>query len=262
MMVYKTLVLNKEEGFATITMNRPDKLNALNAEVVTELIQAFLEVGQDEKIKAVIFTGAGRAFCSGAELSSADFRIADPAAAMKLGETAMHLIMTMKSIPKPVIGAINGFAVGGGCNLALSCDIIIASEKAKFIQPYMLRAAHPDFGGIYYLPRMVGIAKANDLLFSGRTVDAAEADRIGLISRVVPADQLENVTRELAKNIAKGSALVISLTKASINQSLLMDLPTTLNHEAVAQSVVFMTEDFKESMTAFVEKREPVFKGH
>lgn len=261
-MDYKTLILKKEEGFATIIMNRPEKMNALNFEVVGELIHACSEVSQDDKIRAVILTGAGRAFCSGAELGSPDFRISDPAAAMKLGDSATQLIMAIKNMPKPVIAAVNGFAVGGGCNLALSCDIIIASEKAKFIEPYVLRAAHPDFGAIYFLPRMIGLAKANYLLYSGKTVDALEADRIGMVSCVVPEDQLENITRELARTIAKASPLVISMTKSSLNQSLVMDLLTTLNHEAAVQSVVFMTEDFKEAMKAFVEKREPVFKGH
>ena len=261
-MDYKTLILTREEGFATIRMNRPEKMNALNSQVVGELIGACSEVSQDARVRAVILTGTGRAFCSGAELNAPDFRISDPAAAMNLGDSATQLIMSLKNMPKPVIAAVNGFAVGGGCNLALSCDIIVASEKAKFIEPYVLRAAHPDFGAIYFLPRLVGLAKANYLLYSGKTVDAQEADRIGMVSCVVPEDQLEKTTRELARTLAKASPLVIGMTKASLNQSLGMDLLTTLNHEAAAQSVVFMTEDFKEAMKAFIEKREPVFKGH
>ena len=258
---YKNLILKKEEGFATVTMNRPEKLNAVNEELTRELGDAFLEVGGDEKIKAVILTGTGRAFCSGADLSSPDFTPKNSAAALALGNLATRMLLAIHNMPKPVIAAVNGPAVGGGCNLALACDVIIASDKAKFMEPYVLRAAHPDFGAIYFLPRMVGLAKAFDLIYSGRMIDAQEAERIGMISRVVPADQLEKVTREMAQNLAKCSSLVISMTKASLNQSLSMDLPTTLNYEAANQSIVFLSEDFKEAMKAFVEKREPKFKG-
>ena len=261
MMDYKNLILKKEDGIATIILNRPEKLNALNGELTEEIIQVCSEVGQDEEVRVVLITGAGRAFCSGADLGSPDFKLGSSAAALKLMETATQLIMGIRNMPKPVIAAVNGPAVGGGCNLALACDIIIASEKARFIEPYVLRAVHPDFGAIYFLPRLVGLAKANDLFFSGRAVDANEADRIGLVSRVVPEDQLESVTRELAKNLAKSSPLIMSLTKASVNQATTMDLPAALAREAMAQSIAFMTEDFQESMTAFLEKREPIFKG-
>jgi enoyl-CoA hydratase/carnithine racemase len=258
---YKNLILKKEEGFATVILNRPDKLNAVNEDLTRELGDAFLEVGGDEKIRAVILTGTGRAFCSGADLSSPDFTMKNSAAALALGNLATRMLLAIHDMPKPVIAAVNGPAVGGGCNLALACDVIIASDKAKFMEPYVLRAAHPDFGAIYFLPRMVGLAKACDLIYSGRMIDAQEAERIGMISRVVPADQLEKVTRELARNIARSSPLVMGMTKASMNASLKMDLPTTLNLEAANQSIVFLSEDFQEAMKAFVEKREPRFKG-
>jgi enoyl-CoA hydratase/carnithine racemase len=258
---YKTLILKKEEGFATVTMNRPDKLNAVNQDLTRELGDVFLELARDKEVRAVILTGTGRAFCSGADLSSPDFQIDNAPEALSLGNLATRLIMSIHELPKPVIGAINGFAVGGGCNLALACDIIIASDKAKFIEPYIQRAVHPDFGAIYFLPRMIGLARACDLIFSGRTVDALEAERIGLVSRVVPADHLQKVTQDLARNLARCSPLVLSMAKTSLNQSLKMDLPTTLNYEAAVQSIIFLTEDFKETMSAFVEKREPKFKG-
>lgn len=260
-MDYKNLILKKEDGFATIILNRPDKLNALNAELTSEIVRASSGVGQDEEIKALIITGAGRGFCSGADLSSDDFKITSLSAGLLLMQQATALIMGIREMPKPVIAAVNGPAVGGGCNLALACDIIIASEKAKFIEPYISLSAHPDFGAIYFLPRLVGQAKANELLFSGRTVDADEADRIGLVSRVVTADRLDNETREIARKIAKSSPLVVRLMKSSIIQAQTMDLPKALACEATAQSMVFTTEDFKEAMTAFVEKREPIFKG-
>jgi enoyl-CoA hydratase/carnithine racemase len=261
MMDYKNLILKKEGGIATITLNRPEKLNALNGELTQEVIRVCSEVGQDEDVRVVIITGAGRAFCSGADLSSSDFKVDSSAAGLKMMETATQIIMGIRNMPKPVIAAVNGPAVGGGCNLALACDIIIASEKARFIEPYVLRAVHPDFGAIYLLPRLVGLAKANEIFFSGRAVDAGEADRIGLVSRVVPEDQLESVTGELAKNMAKCSPLIMSMTKASISQAANTDLLTALEREAAAQSIAFTTEDFQEAMAAFMEKREPVFKG-
>jgi enoyl-CoA hydratase/carnithine racemase len=260
-MNYKNLILKKEEAIATITLNRPEKLNAMNMEMTDEIVQANREVAQDESIRAVIITGAGRGFCSGADLSAADFKITGSADALKLMQSAAPVVMGIREMPKPVIAAVNGPAVGGGCNLALACDIIIASEKALFGQPFVLRGLHPDFGGTYFLPRMIGVAKAGDLLLTGRMIDAAEADRIGLVSRVVPEDQLESVAREIAMTLAKGAPLAISLTKASINKALMMDLPTALESEARAQSLLFMTEDFREAVAAFLEKREPVFKG-
>jgi len=260
-MNYKNLILKKEDGVATITLNRPEKLNAMNTEMTYELIQASREVGEDESIRAVIITGAGRGFCSGADLSSDDFKITSPSAALKLLEPARTLIMGIREMPKPVIAAVNGPAVGGGCSLVLACDIIIASEKARFGLPFVLRGLHPDFGGTYFLPRMIGVAKANDLILTGRMIDASEADKIGMISRVVPEDKLESVTRELVMTLAKGAPLAISMTKASINKVLQMDLTTALECEARAQSILMMSEDFRESTAAFLEKRAPVFKG-
>ncbi|HEY78365.1 MAG TPA: enoyl-CoA hydratase [Dehalococcoidia bacterium] len=258
---YKNLILKKEDRVATIILNRPEKLNALNAELTEEIIRAVSEVGQDDEVRAVIITGAGRAFCSGADISSPDFKAMSPAVSLKLMEKASQVVMGIRNMPKPVIAAVNGFAVGGGCNLALAGDIVVASEEAKFSQPYVFRGLHPDFGAIYFLPRLVGFAKASELLLTGRVIEANEADRIGLVSRVVPADQLESVTRELATTLAKFSPLVVGMMKASLQQALATDLPTALDCEAKAQSILFMTEDFKEATAAFMEKREPIFKG-
>jgi len=260
-MNYKTLILKKEDGVATVTLNRPEKLNAMNTEMNEEFIQVSREAGEDRSIGAVIITGAGRGFCSGADLSSDDFKIASPSAAVRLLEPVRTLIMGIREMPKPVIAAVNGPAAGGGCSLALACDIILASEKARFGLPFVLRALHPDFGATYFLPRMLGLAKANDLILTGRMIDADEADKIGLISRVVPEDQLESVTREIAMTLARGAPLAISMTKASINKVLQMDLTTALECEARAQSILMMSEDFRESTSAFLEKRAPVFKG-
>ena len=179
-MDYKNLILTKEDGIATITLNRPEKLNALNQEMVDELVKACGEVEEDNEVRVVIITGAGSAFCSGGDLSSHDFVVNSSAACLKRLQKASRLIMGIRNMPKPVIAAVNGVAVGGGCGLALACDILIASEKARFSEMYVLRGLHPDFGAIYFLPRLVGIAKASDLLLTGKMIDVSEADRIRL----------------------------------------------------------------------------------
>jgi enoyl-CoA hydratase/carnithine racemase len=260
-MNYKNLILKKEDRIATITLNRPEKLNAFDGQTLDEIMEAFREVAEDSNVRAVIITGAGRAFCSGADLSSSGLRFDGVAANVKHMQEVALLIMGIRNMPKPVIAAVNGFAVGGGCNLALACDIIIASEEAKFIEPYVLRGIHPDWGSTYFLPRLVGLAKASDILLTGRVVDAVEADRIGLVSRIVPADKLESATKELAIALAKSAPVAISMAKVSLNQALATDLPTALECEARAVTIANMTEDRNEGIAAFLEKREPVFKG-
>ena len=260
-MNFKTLIVKKAAGIVTITMNRPDKLNAITVEMTDEIIKVNRDVAQDKSIRAVIITGAGRGFCSGADLGSDDLMVTSPSAGMEVMQKAITLVMGIREMPKPVIAAVNGPAVGGGCSLALACDIVIASDKAVFGTPFVLRNLHPDFGATYFLPRIIGMAKAGDLLLTGRIVDAAEADRMGLVSRVVPADQLEKVVGEIAGSLAKGAPKAINMAKASINQSLTMDLPTMMEHEARAQSILMAMEDCKEAMAAFMEKREPVFRG-
>jgi 2-(1,2-epoxy-1,2-dihydrophenyl)acetyl-CoA isomerase len=260
-MRYKNIILKKEERVATITLNRPEKLNALTVPMFDELAQACGEVGEDDEVRVVIITGAGKGFCSGADLNSPDFRPESLEACQELMEKIRRVVMGIRNIPKPVIAAVNGVAIGGGCNLALACDIILASDKARFSQPYVQRGIHPDFGGIYFLPRLIGLAKASNLLLTGRVIDASEADRIGLVSRVVPANQLEDVTRELAIALAKSPPLAMRMTRDSIHQALMMDLPEALDCETKAQSILSLTEDHREAIDAFNEKREPFFKG-
>jgi 2-(1,2-epoxy-1,2-dihydrophenyl)acetyl-CoA isomerase len=254
-----SLIIETRDGVATITLNRPSKLNALNEEMLREISVAIGDMGDDQQVKAIIITGAGRAFCSGADLSEENFSAPDKTRWFETLQKANRIITGIRNIPKPVIAAINGIAAGGGCNLALACDIIIASEKATFSEIYITRGLHPDLGGIYFLPRLVGIAKASDLFLTGRTIDAAEADRIGLISRVVPEEQLEKTSHDIALVLAQGPTLAIQMIKASINQSLLMDLNTVLESEARAQSMIATTKDFQEGLKAFFDKRKPVF---
>jgi enoyl-CoA hydratase/carnithine racemase len=258
---YKNILVKKENRIATIILNRPEKMNALTIEMTLEITGALEESGQDSETRVIVLTGAGRAFCVGADLNSPDFKINSAADAVETLKSATQIIMGLRNIAKPVIAAVNGAAVGGGCNLAIACDIIIASEKAKFSEVFVQRGLHPDWGGTYHLPRLVGAAKARELMLTGRLVDALEADRIGLVTRVVPADQLERAAQETAAALAKLSPLAIGMIKSSLNRTFEADLPTMLELEAKAQSLLFLTEDFREGMAAFFEKREADYKG-
>jgi len=286
-MEYKYLIVKKENRVATIILNRPEKLNGLNVEMTHELIDLFNEVARDDSIRVLIITGAGRAFSVGADLSSSDFTVESAGEAYQMMKTATQIIMGIRNLPKPVIAAVNGAmmktatqiimgirnlpkpviaavngaAVGGGTSLAIACDIILASDKAKFSEIFISRGLHPDWGSTYFLPRLIGAAKARELMLTGRMVDAAEAEKIGLISRVVPGDQLEKVSLEMALNLAKLSPLALGMIKNSLNNSLEMDLSKNLENEAKAQSILFLTEDFRESVAAFFEKKEYLFKG-
>ncbi len=255
----ETVIVKKEDGIATIVLNRPEKLNAITGQSAAECLQALEEAEEDDEVRVVILTGAGRGFCTGFDLevsvgeTSKDF--------WKLMQGVHKVPLTIRNMTKPVIAAVNGAAVGYGCNLALGCDIIIASEKARFGQVFVLRGLQPDCGGEYFLPRLVGVAKACELILTGRMVDATEAERIGMINRVVPADQLESAAKEIARTIAEAPRLGISASKAAIYQALSMDLPAVLEHEAEIQSILVHTKDFKEAAAAFMEKRKPVFTG-
>jgi enoyl-CoA hydratase/carnithine racemase len=258
---FKNIIVKKQKDVATITLNRPEKLNAMTIAMNEEIEQACLELAPDEATRVVIITGAGRGFCSGADFSVDDLKITSPAFGWKIMRQAGRMIMAIRGMPQPVIAAVNGPAVGGGFSLALACDIIIASEKAVFGAPFVLHNLHPDLGLTYFLPRLLGVARASDLLLTGRIMDAVEADRLGLVSRLVPEDQLEKVTGEVAAGLARGSPLAINMTKSAINKSLTSDLPAMLDQESKAQCILLLMEDTREAMAAFMEKREPIFKG-
>lgn len=260
-MGYKDIILEKEDGIAIIKLNRPEKSNALNPEMADELVEAIKEVAQDEGVKVVVLTGAGRAFCGGGDVDSSMFSITDPREAKETVEQFGKVTLGLSNLAKPSIASVNGVAAGGGCGYILACDIIIAAENAKFVIPYVNVALHPDCGCTYLLPRAVGVAKACELIFTGDLIDAKEAERIGLVNKVVPADQLGTVTRELAQKIAKGPPIALSLAKASIYNGLAMDLASVLELETRAAAITLLTEDCREGAKAFMEKRPPQFKG-
>lgn len=260
-MDYETILLEREEGIATITFNRPERVNAVNLQMIKELIDAIGELSRDDSVKVVILTGTGRIFCPGADHTHPVFRSKNPAEVRQWVHQFGEVSFGLRSLPQPVIASVNGAAVGAGCSFALACDIIIASENARFNQGFVNIGLLPDSGGSYFLPRLIGVAKACELIFTGDMIDAREAERIGLINKVVPADRLATTTRELALRLAKGPTVALRLAKTCLYQGLEMDLASVLEHETDAQTVCILTEDCKEGLKAFAEKRPPVFKG-
>lgn len=260
-MAYQAVILKKEEGVATITLNRPEKRNAVNSALTADLVEAIEEVGKDKEVKAAILTGAGVAFSAGGDLESMMGMESPLDIAEVLRRGSVKAIVGLRTMSKPVIAAVNGVAVGAGCNLALACDIIIASENAKFSEGFANIGAHPDWGGTYFLARLVGVAKACELFFTGKMLDAYEAEKIGLVNQVVPADRLETTARELALSLARGPSVALGLTKLSIYRGLEGDLLSALENEARGQAMCFVTQDLKEGIRAFSEKRKPQFKG-
>jgi 2-(1,2-epoxy-1,2-dihydrophenyl)acetyl-CoA isomerase len=262
---YETVLYEKEDAVATITMNRPDVLNALNWKLLDELHAALTTAEADDDVRVIILTGAGRGFCSGADLSpEASEGATDPSRRVNLTPLGRfgHVAVLLRRMDKPVIAAVNGIAVGAGFGFFLGCDIRIASEQARFSAIFVRRGLHPDSGTSFHLPRIVGMSRALEMMYTGDIIGAEEADRIGLVSRVVPHEELMPTVMELAGKIAKGPPLVIELVKRVANRSMgTSDFSMAIGFETWAQSICGGSEDNKEGVRAFLEKREPVFKG-
>jgi enoyl-CoA hydratase len=252
------LVLEKSEGIATITINRPEVRNALDPETWELIRKAVEEVAQDDLIQVLIVTGAGHeAFAAGADIQW----LHDRSMLATLESTVQRVLLALEDLWKPSIAAVNGFALGGGCELALACDIRIASERAKFGQPEVRLGIIPAGGGTQRLPRLVGVAKAKELIFTGEIIDAAEAERIRLVNRVVPHDQLMPSAVEMAKKIMARGPLAVRLAKMSIQAGLSYGPGAGFEVERLAQTVLFGTEDRLEGTGAFLAKKSPRFKG-
>jgi 2-(1,2-epoxy-1,2-dihydrophenyl)acetyl-CoA isomerase len=258
-------LLDKKDGVGTITLNRPEKYNAFGGNMRQEILQAVENACADADVRVIVITGAGKTFCTGGDV---DEFVGGTSKALGETEVASNERLTMckvvkaiNTVEKPVIAAVNGVAAGGGCNFALSCDIRIASEKARFGQVFTRRGAHPDWGGIYFLPRLVGYAKAAELIFSGEVVGAQEALRIGMVNKVVPHEELMQVTYDMAGRMAKNAPLPIAFAKRGLQNFYNMDLEQALDYEAYVLGVTMKSDDFMEGFKAFLEKREPVFKG-
>ncbi len=241
-----------KESIAIITINRPEALNALNLSVLEELEQTIQKADADSSVYVVIITGAGKAFVAGADISQMKDLSAYEAKAF--GEFGNRVFAKIEGLSKPVIAAINGYALGGGCELAMSCDIRIAGTKAKFGQPETGLGITPGFGGTQRLPRIVGASKAKELIFTASTIGADEALSIGLVSKVVPDEELMATAMELANKIAKNAQIAVRQSKDAINKGMQCDMATGLAFEAQAFALCFSTEDQKDAMTAFINK--------
>lgn len=279
-MVYKTLVFEKEGPIAIVMLNRPEAGNALSDRLNEEIDTALRQIHKDREFRVAVITGAGKYFCTGVDLTMfAGSRSEDkghdkeeatvpcceqePEDEVTWGKgTIAGAVVMIRSMDKPVIAAINGPVAGAGLSLALACDIRIASDKAKFTTAFVKRGLAPDTGGSFTLPRIVGFPKACELFFTGDTIDAKEAERIGLVNRVVPHDELMASVKNMASRIAENPPLAIAFTKKALYQSMLeLNIIDQINNEYAIQEKLLCTEDFQEATKAFLEKRQPIFKG-
>ncbi len=258
-MQLQTIIYEKKDFLAWITLNRPEVRNAQNDTMRAELVQVLEDARDDDNVRVIIITGArDKAFSAGADISEFPKRM--PADILRAKGTQRAVEM-LREIPKPVIAMVNGFALGGGCELAMACDIIIASENAQFGQPEIRVGVIPGAGGTQILPRLVGEKKAKELIFTGNFITAKEALELGLVNKVVPQEKLQETVMEVAKAILQHSPVILKLAKIAINKSLETPLAIGMSYERDLFAMCFGTEDQKEGAKAFLEKRKPEYKG-
>lgn len=253
-----SLLTSRSNGVLTVTLNRPERKNAADTELWLTLLETFREAAAHERDRVVVITGAGGDFCAGADL-------ADPRAGETHELTRMRMIhdvaLALHRLPQPTIAKVDGVAVGAGCNLALGCDLVVASDRARFSEIFAKRGLSLDFGGSWLLGRRIGLHRAKELAFFGEIIGADEAERIGLVNRVVPAGELDEVVSSWAQRLASGPPLALFLTKRLLDSSIEGSFTDALDREAAAQSVNLASEDGREAIAAFLERREPSFKG-
>lgn len=259
-MTFSNLLIDIEDGIAVVTINRPAALNALSAEIIEELATAFETLKKDAAVACVILTGSGpKAFVAGADIAA--MQALDAVSATHFARLGHAVLRDIENFPKPVIAAVNGFALGGGCELAMACDIRIAAENARFGQPEVNLGVIPGFGGTLRLSRLVGKGRAKELIFTGDMIDAQEAYRIGLANKVVAAEELLAEARRMAKKIAAKGPVAVRFAKESVDSGLEMDLDRACRYEADLFGLCFATADQKEGMQAFLDKRPAKFTG-
>lgn len=259
-MSYETLLYEKRDGVATITLNRPEARNAFNREMNREMLDALRDGDRDEAVRCFVLTGAGdRAFCAGQDLKDRA-----PERKGSLGESLRSrynpIVLAIRRTEKIVLCAVNGVAAGAGCNLTLACDLRIASENARFLEAFVRVGLGPDCGGSYFLPRLIGLGKATELFLLGEPLEAEDALRCGLVTRVAPAPELAGEARAMAERIARGPRST-GLIKRALNRSMYGELEAHLEYEACLQEIAGRTSDYDEGVRAFMEKRTPVFEG-
>lgn len=253
----ETVQVSRVDGIVTITLDRPAKKNAMNGAMWDELLATFREIAGSADDRAVVITGAAGEFCSGADLTGGGTQQHQLAAMRHVGDVALAL----HKLPQPTIAKVRGVAVGAGCNLALGCDLVVAGETARFSEIFAKRGLSVDFGGSWVLPRRVGLHRAKELAFFADIIDAAEAERIGLVNRVLPDGELDAFVQDWATRLAGGPPIALALTKRLLNNSMQVTMEEALDDEGMAQTVNFGTKDTPEAIMAFVEKRAPQFQG-
>ena len=262
--MYENILINDSNGILTITLNRPEKLNAFIGHMRRDLAEALEHAGSDRSVRVVVITGAGRAFCAGGDV---DFMAQlmerhDTEEFARILGAGRRVIMAIRQMTKPVIAAVNGTAAGAGCNLAFACDLRIASTDASFTQSFIKVGLNPDWGGTFFLPRLVTPNKACELFFLGETIKAEEAGRLNLVNQVVSPDELESATLQLAERLRAAPPIALAAAKQAVYTSEAHSLEEMLRYETEAQLRCFESEDGHEGVRAFLEKREPHFTGH
>ena len=257
--MYETLLAETHDGVRVLTLNRPDVLNAVNAQMGRELLQALRDAERAAEVRCVLLAASGRGFCAGADLRE------QVPGRTSLGDLLRErynaIVLRMRTMEKPVIAAINGVAAGAGCNLALAADLRVASERATFIEVFSRVGLIPDSGGTWLLPRLVGMGRALEMMFFADPMDALTAERLGLVNRVVPHDDLMAQTKEWAARLAAGPTRAYGLIKRGVNRALALDFQGALEYEAHLQEVAGRTEDHREGVAAFLAKRPPQYTG-
>jgi len=255
-----------EAGVGWIVLDRPEARNAMNAEMRQAYLDALAKCGEDPEIRAVVLTGTGKGFCTGADLSGSRAATgaagpAHPGATRDAMRPSQRVIRALWDLEKPIIAGVNGVAAGLGAHLAYACDLVIAAEDARFIEVFVRRGIAMDAGGGFLLPRHIGLHKAKELVFFGDDLSAADAERLGLVNKVVPGAELEATCREWAKRLAEGPTFALGLSKRLLNRSLQADIDTLFAEEAFTQALVANSDDMREGIRSFMEKRPPAFKG-
>ena len=265
-MEFKEIIYTVEDQVATITLNRPQAMNAITPEMCDEWVKALESAQWDPDVRAIVVTGAGRAFCGGANprrinVERQGMREGKEPPLTQPAAMAAKILQAVQVVDKPYIAAVNGAAAGGGLDLVCAADIRFASDRARFVSAYIRMGTTPGGGGAWFLPRLIGLANAYEMLWTGKVIDAQEAYRIGLVSRVVPNDELMPVTRDFAVQLAKGPTVAIRMAKRLVRRCMFLDLPAAMQATDEMGYITRNTDDAQEGPRAWVEKREPVFKG-
>lgn len=259
MAVHETLLVDTRDGVRVLTLNRPDVLNALDARAGEELLGALREAERSPEVRCLLLTGSGRAFCAGADLR--DHAPGETSLGEILRTRYNRIILQMRTVEKPVIAAINGVAAGAGCNLALAADLRVASDRASFLQAFTRVGLIPDSGGTWLLPRLIGMGRALEMMLLAEPMDAATAERVGLVNKVVPHDDLMARAMEWADRLAKGPTRAYGLIKRGVDHNIAADLRDALEYEALLQEIAGRTEDHREGVAAFLAKRRASYAG-